>query len=43
MSSPNISSLSCEGLVGQPAPGDFVYHKSLDHVERQLGKQHIQM
>ncbi|KAN0094548.1 Amino acid permease/ SLC12A domain containing protein [Tylopilus felleus] len=26
-----------------PASGDFVYDQSLDHVKRQLGKQHIQM
>ena len=34
---------SQEKLVDPSAPGDFVYNKNLDHVKRQLGKQHIQM
>jgi amino acid transporter len=34
---------SQEKLVDTPTPGDFVYDKNLDHVKRQLGRQHIQM
>ncbi|KAN0094549.1 Amino acid permease/ SLC12A domain containing protein, partial [Tylopilus felleus] len=48
ISSQDFSSSSYERLVDQlheesPAPGDFVYDQSRDHVQRTLGKQHILM
>ncbi|KAF8558636.1 general amino acid permease [Imleria badia] len=47
MSLPGFSSPSYERLIDESAPqvrpGDFVYNQGLDHVKRQLGKQHILM
>ena len=43
----DVSSPSYERLIDESAPraapGDFVYDESLDHVKRQLGKQHMLM
>ena len=42
-SSPSHERLVDEKYQDPPAPGDFVYDQSRDHVQRTLGKQHIQM
>ncbi|KAI9567716.1 general amino acid permease [Boletus coccyginus] len=44
MSGPSVNSSPGQVKLAEPsAPGDFVYSENLDHVKRQLGKQHIQM